>query len=397
MKTPPHRIAVVALVLLVLAGMGAGWWEHRLPPAAQPTSGMPELAPQREQTSKTQAEQLEAARTHAPPVQDSGRQCELDMAKQRRQRWQVLGGKTDAESRLTQALMTPTLDGAAQQVTTMSLLDALAEVAPEDADIAWYRASNCPKYRHCDREQAIGRVLELEPDNLAGWLWALNEAVNRNADEASLQEILARAGEAKHYDMRDGESFVRIYQAIKDIPLPTSCRSESQQRFWKSYAGSEVSQMSADMAAITAMAVTMAEISPLNGVRRICQQEGDRELAPSRVKSCKAISAKLADGSSLIDQFVGLRIMISLTQGEEAAPWRERYRRVRWLHQESREEGNSFNRDAFLRRMTEGEIATMRRQLQARKRWPPPANWLPDDEAARSQIQTGRTPPPKAR
>ena len=155
--------------------------------------------------------------------------------------------------------------------------------------------------------------------------------------------------------------------------------------------------MSADMAAITAMAVTMAEISPLNGVRRMCQQEGDRELAPSRVTVCKAISAKLAEGSSLFDQVVGLHIMISLTQGEEAAPWRERYRRVRWLHQESHEEGNSFNRDAFLRRMTEGEIATMRRQLQARKRWPPPANWLPDDEAARSQIQTGRTPPPKAR
>jgi len=395
MNLPPHRIALVTLILLLLASVAMWWWAHRLLPASQLTPASPELAPLREQAPATRAAPRLTARIELARLEASFKQCGLDMTEQRMRRWQALGTSTDTESRLTHALMAASLDEVGQQTTTSSLLDALAKAVPDDAEVAWYRANNCPKNRSCDREQAIARVLELEPDNLAGWLLALNEAVNRNAEEASVQELLARAGEAKYYDTRDGESFVRIYQAIKDIPLPESCRSDAQQRAWEMYTKSKTGQMSADMAAISAMAVVSAEISPTNGVARMCQQQDDQQLAPSRVKGCKAILAKLVDANSFIDQMIGIRFMINLTQGEEGALWRERYRRLQWLQQENSRD-ISFNRDAMLRRMTDGEIPAMRSKSLSAGRWPPPANWLPHDAHARSLIQTGR-PPPKAR
>ena len=39
------------------------------------------------------------------------------------------------------------------------------------------------------------------------------------------------------------------------------------------------------------------------------------------------------------------------------------------------------------------EVDSLRAVLEARNRWPPPADWLPDDERARSLILIGRPPP----
>ena len=47
----------------------------------------------------------------------------------------------------------------------------------------------------------------------------------------------------------------------------------------------------------------------------------------------------------------------------------------------------------LVRRMIEGEVPAMQAELEAHGRWPAPAGWLPDNERARSLIQTGRPPP----
>lgn len=104
---------------------------------------------------------------------------------------------------------------------------------PDDADVAWYRAAHCPKDAGCDRDRAITRVLELEPGNLDGWLMALGEAALLSMTATTLQALLERAAEANYYDARDGETFARLYQATRDLPLPGSCKTPLVVQGWR--------------------------------------------------------------------------------------------------------------------------------------------------------------------
>lgn len=88
-------------------------------------------------------------------------------------------------------------------------------------------------------------------------------------------------------------------------------------------------------------------------------------------------------------------MMVRLTEGlpeHEAAQWRERYRQHRWL-MEQRDVALDFDMSKAYARMTEGEARTHQAELQRQGRWPPPADWLPKDENARSLILTGRPSP----
>ena len=317
--------------------------------------------------------------------------CEADMRVLRRQRWDFLAAKADPESRLTHALLSATLETGDKRVSESSLLAAAAASAPDDAEIAWYRASRCRKHADCDRGQAIGRLLELEPDNLDGWLMAVQHATERGEDEAALQALMQRAAQARHYDPRDGETFVRLYQALRDIPLPRSCNVNFPSQIWGTVSRSPPGLTSEDMAIMSAMAVSAAEIKAYVPITKLCGSQATAQ-APERLDACKAILAKLASGNSMIDQWVGAGGMVELTAGmPEGGEWRERYRNLRWLIEN---QSNDFRYDsgAVVRRMTEGEIPIRQEELAAQGRWPAPADWLPQDERARSLILTGRPP-----
>ena len=133
----------------------------------------------------------------------------------------LLPGRSFQRAAVSERVLTlfGTLGEGTPPASTASLLEAVAAAAPNDAEIAWYRATHCPKDSDCDRELAIGRLLELEPDNLDGWLMALDAASQRREGEAALQALLERAARATYYDSRTGETFLRLYRAMHDLPL----------------------------------------------------------------------------------------------------------------------------------------------------------------------------------
>lgn len=389
MKTPPNRVAVLALVLLVMVAAGAWWW--RADPPSKAVSA-PEATPKLAGKSPGIAPAVlrDAARMDAAMAR-----CEADMRVLRRQRWNILAAQADPESRLTHALLSATLDTGDERVSASSLLAAAAASTPDDTEIAWYRASRCRKNADCDRGQAIGRLLELEPENLDGWLMAVQHATERGEDETALQALLERAAKASYYDPRDGETFARLYQALQDIPLPRSCKVRFPAAMWGMVSKSPPGLTSEDMAIMSAMAVSAAEIKAYLPITKLCGPQATAQ-APERLEACKAIIAKIAGGNSMIDQAVGIGAMVELTAGApEGGAWRERYRNLRWL-MENQSSDFRYDRDAVVRRMTEGEIPVRQEELAAQGRWPAPADWLPQDERARSLILTGR-PPPESR
>ena len=339
----------------------------------------------------------DARANHSPAeiarMEAAMKQCETDMAAQRRRQWEALGARDDVESRLTHALMASTVGEASNQPSTAQLLEAAAVAVPDDADVAWYRAAHCPKDAGCDRDRAIARVLELEPGNLDGWLMALGEAARSQHDDATLQALLERAAEASYYDARDGETFARLYQATRDLPLPGSCKTPLVVRGWRQLFGNAPSGPgAADMAAIWAMAMQAAEIKAYSPIGKLCRPK-DAPLSRERIAACRSVLAMLASNASLIDQAVGMSAMVELSAGTpEASAWRERYRNLQWL-QAAHASNRHFDVESLVRRMIEGEVPAMQAELEAHGRWPAPAGWLPDNERARSLIQTGRPPP----
>jgi hypothetical protein len=100
----------------------------------------------------------------------------------------------------------------------------------------------------------------------------------------------------------------------------------------------------------------------------------------------------MADGDTLIEQSIALPMLVQLAgDGDDAMRWRERYRNNKWLIANL---GKPVFKGLTMEDYTFDEASAMQRALEAANRWPPPADWLPQDERARSLILTGRPPPP---
>jgi hypothetical protein len=127
-----------------------------------------------------------------------------------------------------------------------------------------------------------------------------------------------------------------------------------------------------------------------------CMPASGLAVSAATLAACRAIYGRLADGETILERMLATQGMVRLTVDRPEAPaWRERYRRLRWtyeqfgegeLHAHLRGEDYALN-----------EAAAMQDAVEAAGRWPPPADWLPDDPRARSLILTGRPPPQSGR
>ena len=396
MNMPPRRIALVALVVLLLVGGGAWWWQGQArsvtePGFAKPVASSPKqvarsLEPRLEADGLQLLADLQAAEAAMKP-------CETDMMALRKTRLEALAKDTDVDARLTHALMSAALGGGAGPDATSRLLADLAQSTPENPDVAWYQAMYCKKSSSvCDRQAAIDRYLVLEPDNMVGWLMALDEAGSE--DEGAQQALLERAAYARFLDGRNGDSFIRLYEAMHDLPLPASCRPKASARLWTMLMKSGAAPTAADMAAMSAMAVVSAEVMPYRRVVEMCQPSSG-SLPEERIDVCKRVLARLADDGTLLGQALGTQLMVSLTaDSEDGSQWGERYRQSKWIWN-AMSRDIRFDRETMMKRMTDGEVPAFQAELRARNKWPPPADWLPDDEHSRSLILTGKPPPEK--
>lgn len=396
MKMPPQRTALVAIVVLLLVGGAAWWWFWQRqarpvagPGVAQGVASLPKQAARaREPGLGAEGLQLLA---DLQAAEEAMKPCEADMMALRRARMQTLATDTDVDARLTHALMTVVLGGGGDGLErTSQLLEGLAVSAPRNPDVVWYHAMYCSKsFSKCDRRAAIDRYLALEPDNMSGWLMALEEAGSE--DEVAQQVLLERAADARFHDGRNGDSFIRLYQAMHDLPLPASCQPKVPARLWTMLMKSAAPPTAADMAAMGAMAVVSAEALPYRRLLEICQPSGS-PLPVERADACKRVFARMAEDGTLPGQSFGTRLMVVLTADSAEGPhWRERHRQHNWMWN-SMSKDIRFDHDTMVKRMTDGEVATLREELRSRNQWPPPPDWLPEDEHARSLILTGRLP-----
>ena len=397
MKTPPHRIAAIAIVLFAVLGASAWWWQGRhQAPQLPPLSGKSESTAAA-RSSNDQVDALPKPGGVAEIARDAEQRCEQDTKVAHMRLFEELGKRDDQDAMLARALIAPMLhpgkdDAAASpQHTRSALLAAAVAAHPDDADVAWHQAMHCVPDEGCERGAAIDRLLELEPGNLAGWMLALSEARDAG-DETAVQATMAAAAKASYYDPRTRATFLRLQDAFADVPIPPSCTTPAFRREWAEMMKSDVPPTSADLAMVTAIAVVSAEMLAYSPLRDVCLNRDGVVQPKSRIESCRSVVANIADGDNLIDLMIGESMMVELTAGTtEGARWRERYRQSSWLY------GQYANLQHDLasarRRWIEGEVPTIRKELSAKHLWPAPLDWPPDDERARSLILTGRLPP----
>ena len=137
------------------------------------------------------------------------------------------------------------------------------------------------------------------------------------------------------------------------------------------------------------------QIPPISALRQNCLPAAVEAAGKKRRANCNSIFGRLAESDSLVERAVAMDVMVQLSAGSsDAAHWRERYREQRWLMEQMADpEVQSLLQpeDHSLE-----EANSIRAALEASDRWPPPADWLPRNEHARSLILTGR-PPPESR
>lgn len=141
--------------------------------------------------------------------------------------------------------------------------------------------------------------------------------------------------------------------------------------------------------------VTSYSTPSITSIRKLCKRP-----PPSRRPTCIAVLAHMASGSEMIDQVIGLHLGIPLVADTaESVAWRERLRRLIWLHQRfPGQRGQPLPPDWFARMFERGEMPALESWLAERGlRTDPPPGWLPDNPRQRALILAGRPPTPASR
>jgi hypothetical protein len=403
MKTPAHRIALAALILLVLAVIGAWWWEH--PTVEQtispddPANALPgEVAMARPVRASPQV--MSAA--------GDAEQCSIAMLGAFNVRARELAQRDDANSQLAYALAMPyetpadferTDPVAMKRIIEKRLANEqrafihAAELAPSRPDIMFLAAARCWGGDICRGVQKA--LLEAQPDNMAVWLYEMGWASGRNDPDASARAF-ERAGQATRNDTYADSALHVLVEAYGGMPMPVECSSDAAKAVLRRQTGMDQDFSMLDQALVLASASRAGTLPAYNEIRLRCKPQPSVAMGATTRASCRDILTKMADGDSWIGRLIALGTMVQLAADDsDASAWRERYRGDRWMMAQL---GSSD-----IQRLLQpedywiDEARSLQAALEASGRWPPPADWLPNDELARSLIQTGPPPPQKKR
>jgi hypothetical protein len=306
---------------------------------------------------------------------------------------QILAARGQPRDRLDIALLLPLLDrdSVADPALRRDAL-ALARDAPgHRALVAWLEAIGCIDIEACDA--SVARLQQLEPDNAAAWLLALElqATAQTSAREAESQlALLKQAARASRYDDHLADASRETLRALQPVHWPpldrhgeTAVREMLQ--LPESVSGSALRP------ALMATYATAMDIPPYRATDEACAPDTALRPGSDRLGSCRAVMSLMADGDSLIAQVLGTTRMVRLTpDGPEAAHWRERLRQSHWLRAQWPKIGSPALSYAI---REQGEVPAVRAELERRGLALPPAGWLPEQPRARSLILTGRLPP----
>ena len=398
---PPQRIALVALVLLLLAGAGAWWWQARTAvPLARAVQEAPTTVAAR-RVPRTAARAPVASDPEKPDatVMAAGKQCGHALMAAMRERTRQLGRRDDATSQLAFAL-TPYMEFEGFQQSNQDgmrlLLEHRAvqerafararELDPTHPDVAWLAAEKCFEGPECAAAQQA--ALQAEPDNAAVWVRAMTWARMRG-DNVAMQNAFKRAVAAPQYDTHRGSTLLAIMDGYAGMPTPAACTDSRVQALIRKELPGDRTFDAALLIEMMAMAGEVQNAIYGMELRAMCKAEDGGVLPRGRQADCVRIYSTMASDPDTVEQWMALSQLVELTAGAPEGPaLRERFRQLQWLFEQQQKNAKELDHLAI----GASDVETMQAALAKAGRWPPPADWLPEDERSRSLILTGRPP-----
>ena len=391
MTVSHRRLAVFLLVILALVAAWR-WPRDRPAPPAADAAGAAQAPPSEASGWQHLLQEVFPGLDLLRVGRDS-RKCEADIKAVTRQRWEALGRSDRRDHRIAHALLADAYGGMPGK--SAQLLSDLLVADPGNAELLWFHATACHPEHGCDAREAAQRLVDAEPRNLAHWLRLIETATRHepgkdkwiagpeNKDElAGLLHQAAKAG--THYASHWGDAFTLAYMGMEDLPVPTSCNSAALQAAGKAMTKMGVHGLDAPMdstrIAINASTAAMIHAPTHNVLGELCKPEDATTTA--RIQACRDVASALSEGDTLLARGVGLSLMRKLGDGmpaREADAMRERYRQHRWMLDKSVELAMDFDSARILTMMTEGEVSAIQAELARRGKWPPPADWRPND------------------
>lgn len=332
--------------------------------------------------------------------------CEMAMVEAFNARAHMLSRRQDARSQLAYALAVPFEPGFDFESSSPEVVQRMIEhrhaeaqrallhasgLAPDNPEILFLAAAQCGSGEACRKAQQA--LLAAEPDNMAAWLLEIGWARTRNDPDAG-QRALANAAKARRYDLHADTGLRVLVETYGDLALPAACSSEQARAELRRATGLERDFGMLDYALV--LANVSRAFPSYSAIRHQCLPQADVEVDKARLSACRTILSRVANGDTLLEQSVGLSTLVELLgDDQEAAAWRQRYRDLQWLRDQSSD--SSLHSALDLEDYLLDEVRAIQAALQAAGRWPAPADWLPADPHARSLIQTGRPPPKSTR
>ena len=404
MKTPQKRIAVIAIVVLLL-GAGAWWWNRTHVEPSHSTNEPVMASPSELPMAMPRPVRAPLSGMSAGDPSDA---CGIAIHEAFNVRARGLALREDANSQLAYAMTVP-LDPPVDldrmgQAEVQNFLEAreaktqraflhAAKLAPTRPDVLFLASAQCGNGKSCRSVRQA--LLDADGDNQAVWFLEMGRA-SVHDDPDAYERAFERAAKATRNDSYADSALQVLVEAYGDMPMPPACSSEQAKAAMRRETGMEHDFSMLDHALVLANASRAGSLPSYNHIRLRCMPHMNVTMGAETRAGCRNILTLMTDGDTLIERAIGLGTMVSLTAEEpDASAWRERYREFHWMYAQLG--------DSQVQRLLQpedywlDEVRATQAALEVLGRWPPPADWLPDDEQSRSLIQTGRPPPPKAR
>lgn len=251
----------------------------------------------------------------------------------------------------------------------------------DDPLVRWIEVLRCSSAA-CDRDGALRRLQQLEPDNVAVWLLGL-QALDRG-DEAAVDAMLQRAAAARRYRLFNTEYAQETTQLLLRVPSPAiSACAAARMLPETGFAGTQAG-------AVGFLAQDLVNDLPtpvFPALSELCAQP-----APRRHPLCIEVLSRMAtDADDFASRGLATKLLVGLIPDDSDALWREHLRRQRWLMQRVSESADRLRAEQPLRLLLEGEIPGFESWLiETGQAGAPPPDWLPPDAGSRALILTGR-------